>query len=189
MTLNVTAIDPSMTCTGMANLKVTSDLVHWGTALIKSKSAGTETHMQLKARFDGIIERVYDQIWRWDKPDLIVMEGPSLHSIGRQHTMAGLWWKIFDMIAEVNTPLLIVPPTSRITYATGKGNAGKDMVMLAASRRYSVAPITDNNDADAVVLAAMGARILGQPIDSTLPKTHVRAMAKLSIEAAVSLLV
>ena len=74
-----------------------------------------------------------------------------------------------------------VPPSCRAKYATGKGNAGKDEVLLAASRRYPHAPIVGNDDADAVVLAAIGARLLGEPVEDSLPKTHLDALAKLTL--------
>ena len=76
--------------------------------------------------------------------------------------------------------MLVVPASSRAKYATGRGNAGKDEVLLAVSRRYPHAPIVNNDQADAVALAAMGARLLGEPIEDSLPKTHLDALAKLA---------
>ena len=37
------------------------------------------------------------------------------------------------------------------------------------------------NQADAVALAAMGARLLGEPIEDALPKAHLDALAKLAL--------
>lgn len=183
MTLNISAIDPSMTSTGLANVKITDTGTLWSTALVKSASDG-DAYAALNARFNRLVDRVIWQMTDWELPDLIVMEGPSLHSIGRQHTMAGFWWKAFEALSSVG-PVLVVPPNNRIMYATGKGNSGKDVVMLEASRRYPTAPITNNDDADAVVLAAIGARVMNCPVD-TLPKTHLRALDKISIGSLVS---
>jgi crossover junction endodeoxyribonuclease RuvC len=186
--VNISAIDPSMSSTGMANVK-SGDLgegtVKWGTARIKSSPTG-DTHTELRARFRAITAQISNQLVAWGPPNLIVMEGPSLHSVGRQHTMAGLWWMVFEMIDDA-APVLIVPPPNRIQYATGKGNSSKDVVMLAASRRYSDAPITNNDDADAVVLAAMGARVIGDCIDTSLPQICAKAVAKLSIQGSGAL--
>lgn len=52
--------------------------------------------------------------------------------------------------------------------------------MLAVARRYmSLVDVANNDQADALVLAALGARQLSQPIDD-LPQTHPRAMMKVS---------
>lgn len=183
MTLNISAIDPSMTSTGLANLKVDADgAVEWQTALVKSVSTGDQ-YAVLKQRFARSADKVLWLFNEWGTPDLIVMEGPSHHSIGRVHTMAGQWWRFYGAISEL-APVLIVPPANRIMYATGKGGSPKDQVMLAASRRYVDAPITNNDDADAVVLAAMGARVMNRPID-TLPKTHLRALDKIDVSAVL----
>ena len=187
MTLNISAVDPSMTSTGLANVKVSpDDLIEWQTALVKSVANG-DAYAVLNARFDRMVDRVMWTMNQWGQPDLIVMEGPSMQSKGRQHTMAGYWWKTYSALATL-APVLIVPPPNRAMYATGNGSSGKDVVMLAASRKYPNAPITNNDNADAVVLAAMGARVMGQAVDS-LPKTHLRALDKIDVTSAVPLAV
>jgi hypothetical protein len=47
-------------------------------------------------------------------------------------------------------------------------------------RRYQQVDITGNDIADALVLAAMGARQLGTPIETSLPAVHLTAMTKIS---------
>src|SRR5690606_34094716 len=101
-----------------------------------------------------------------DGPDLIVMEAPAFSkNNGMAHERAGLWWKIYEAVTGYSVHVLVVKPNLRAKYATGRGNAGKDEVMLAASRRYPDAEITNNNEADAVALAAMGARLMAEPVD------------------------
>lgn len=183
MTLNISAIDPSMSSTGLANLKIDANgTIEWQTALVKSVPNGDQ-YAVLNARFNRMVEKIMYHMLGWTGPSLIVMEGPSMHSVGRQHTMAGFWWKAYDELTRF-APVLIVPPTNRIIYATGNGNDGKDVVMLAASRRYPDAPIMNNDQADAVVLAAIGARVMNRPID-TLPKTHLRALDKIDVSGVV----
>ncbi len=53
------------------------------------------------------------------------------------------------------------------------------LAVAAAIRRYPAWDITGNDVGDAVVLAALGARLLGHPIDEPMPATHLRALAKL----------
>jgi Holliday junction resolvasome RuvABC endonuclease subunit len=71
---------------------------------------------------------------------------------------------------------VVVAPTQRAKYASGKGNASKDTVLLAVAARYPSVGVTDNNQADALVLAAMGARHLGHPVEESLPVVNLSAM-------------
>src|SRR5699024_11486469 len=54
-------------------------------------------------------------------------------------------------------------------YATGKGNAGKDLVLVTTAATYKQAEVTGNDVADAVVIAAMVSRLAGQPIELRQP--------------------
>lgn len=85
-------------------------------------------------------------------------------------------------------PVVEVSPTSLKTYASGKEIAGKDEVMLSVARRYAaVAEIANNDQSDALVLAGMGARHLGAPIEVSLPQSHLRAMEKVAWRPAGSM--
>jgi crossover junction endodeoxyribonuclease RuvC len=97
---------------------------------------------------------------------------------GSQHDRSGLWWLVLDPVHWDGRArdVVEVPPTCRAKYATGKGNAPKDAVLAAAIRRFPDWDITGNDVADAVILAAMGARHLGHPIDQ-MPAAHLTAMA------------
>lgn len=121
--------------------------------------------------------------------DLVVIEGPSFASTGgMQHTRGGLWWMTVDAVSRMgdgmlpqSLPTLVVTPSQRMMYATGKGQASKDLVLAAAIKRYGdLFDITSNDTADAVILVAIGMRMLGHPIDD-LPKTHLRALTKLAL--------
>lgn len=108
--------------------------------------------------------------------DLAVIEAPSFGSRnGSQHERGGLWWDVIRRLVRLGVPIATVSPQCRAKYATGRGNAGKDEVLAAVVRRYPDVDVTGNDVADALVLAAMGARWLGAPIDD-LPKTHLAAM-------------
>ncbi|GMA22268.1 hypothetical protein GCM10025864_44320 [Luteimicrobium album] len=48
-------------------------------------------------------------------------------------------------------------------------------MLAAVIRRHPTVDITGNDEADALILAAMGARHLGHPIDD-VPATHLAAM-------------
>lgn len=108
--------------------------------------------------------------------DLCVMEGPSFGSTGsHQHERAGLWWLVYEALDRAEVPTAVAPPTSRAKYACGKGNVSKDAVLLAVARRYPAIDISGNDEADAVVLGAMGADQLGEPWAS-VPAAHRSAL-------------
>jgi crossover junction endodeoxyribonuclease RuvC len=109
--------------------------------------------------------------------DLVVVEGPSYASTSpHTHDRAGLWWLVVGRLLNCGHRVAIAPPSSRAKYGTGKGNAGKDLVLASVVRRYPDVEVTGNDEADALLLAAMGARRLGAPIDD-LPKTHLAALS------------
>ena len=103
---------------------------------------------------------------------------------GSAHDRSGLWWMTVDMIAARGLGFpLVVPPTVRAKYATGKGNAGKDEVLAAVIRRYPAAQVNNNDEADALVIAAIAARLGGDPIEESLPVAHLDALKTLRSHA------
>jgi len=115
--------------------------------------------------------------------DLAVVEGPAFSrgAMGGQHLRAGLHWLLLDALDGNLVPVLIVPPNVRTMYATGKGNSSKDEVLACVIKRYPAWEVTGNDIADAVVLAAIGARLLGDPVEESLPQANLRAMTKVAL--------
>lgn len=155
--MRIVGIDPSLTATGVAILE---DGEWIALNVLSNKLRGHE-------RMDYILTNMADLFVSLRKGDVVVMEGPSFNSQGqRSHELAGLWWLLRqEMWYYPDITVVIVPPTTRAKYATGKGNAGKDLVYEAVSRDFPDAEIKDHNVADAMIFAAMGARKLGTPID------------------------
>lgn len=186
----IVAIDPSLQSTGLAVLGIdpAAPAVNprWAVRTIRSAApvAPPNPHLADMRRMEKIVHqlrRAIEELTYGVKPTYFVIEAPAFSkNDGKAHERAGLWWLIYQMAAGYqHVPILVVKPNLRAKYATGNGNAGKDEVMLATSRRYPDAPISNNNEADTVVLAAMGARMLGLPIDK-LPLTHLDAMKTLT---------
>lgn len=126
------------------------------------------------------IQHIADQIEAWadlHAGDLIVIEGPVTHAPSAHRSkMLGGWWATAGRLAPlVDDPVLVVPPKTRAKYATGHGAARKPAVLAAVRANYPGFTIADDNQADAVVLAAIGARSLGRPIDD-LPASHLAAL-------------
>lgn len=114
---------------------------------------------------------------------LVVVEGPTYsHAEAGTWDRAGLWWLVVARLTGAGITVVEADPTAVKTYALGKGagaGTGKDEVLAAVIRRYlPVVEVPGNNEADALVLAAMAARFLRRPIEpgGMLPATHTRAL-------------
>ena len=173
----VAGLDLSLTSTGVAMASWTESLEFArDTRRIESKGRAGATLRERQGRLHRLTSQVVELV---AGADLVVIEQPAFsRTMGSMHDRSGLWWLVVDcLIAEYGSRVVEVAPTARAKYATGAGNAGKDAVLAAAVKRYPAWDITGNDVADAVILAAMGCRHLGHPIDS-LPQLHLAAMTK-----------
>ena len=181
--MKVVGVDLSLTSTGLAT--VDTERVTLNRVTTSGKHGATLLERWL--RLDDIATRVTDVCGAAHTTALVVVEGPSMGQ-GRQsgtHDRAGLWWLVMDRLHEAGHKVVEVPPSVRAKYATGAGNAGKDAVLAAVCRRYPHVEVTGNDVADALVLASMGARFLGAPLEG-LPQTHLAAMGKVHWPAVVA---
>lgn len=161
-------IDPSLAATGVSTGWMTRTL----------KPPGT---LRGRARHTWILAELVDLV---AKASLVVIEGPSYGSTkaaSSAHERAGLWWKIDDLVHEQGKELYVASPSSVKKYATGKGNADKDAVMLATARRFDWFA-GDNNAADAQWLAAIGYELAGTPL-LEMPAVHREALKGVSLHA------
>ena len=190
----ILGIDPSLTGTGLALLDTDDHLVI-PTWTIETKSKTDADLLDRWERLSDITGQVHNTALGFgpggnyhprELPvDLAVIEAPAFsRNNAGTWDRAGLWWRIVDGLISITT-VIQIPPTTRAKYATGNGRAGKDQVLLAVAKRYPHVDVQDNNQADALVLAAIGARLAGHPIDE-LPKTHVDALAKVARPAGVA---
>lgn len=164
----VIALDLSLTATGVASSAGWTD-----TLKPPAKLRGHE-------RMAWLRERILDHT---RGADLVVVEGPSYGNQGAQrqsghHERAGLWWLITHALWTAKVPTAVAPPASVKKYATGSGNASKDQVLLAVSRKFPSFE-GDNNSADALVMCALGTDWLGVPM-VTMPQAHRVALGGVS---------
>lgn len=169
----IVGLDLSLTSTGIAVIGPPGIQV----ADVVSKATG-DTIDARSAR----LRRVAGKIHEWcihSAPDpLIVIEQPAYsRQTGHMHDRSGLWWLTVARLTGIGVGVVEVSPTVVKKYATGKGGASKDAVLAAVIRRYPAVEVANNNQADALVLAAMGSRHLGTPIEESLPAVQVAAMA------------
>lgn len=179
----VVGIDPSLTATGVAG--------PGGVRTVRSSGHDGDTLQQRMGRLHNlaidVLRAVYEvgrgHLHAFREPAardlLVVIEAPAYASkTGKNHDRSGLWWLIVDTLdSEVGAVEVVeVTTNQRMRYATGRGQADKDEVLAAAIRRYPHIPITNNNEADAVVLRAMGCDVVGDPI-VTVPRLHRATLA------------
>lgn len=145
----VLGLDLSLTSTGMSN----------GSSVWTVKPMKRTGYERLRY----ICEEVTHRAWAAE-PDLVCVEGPSYGSKGgHEHERGGLWWMVTEQLDREGWPVVVVPPSSLKKFATGKGNANKDAMVLATARRFSWFD-GGNDEADALWLAAMGYDHLSQPL-------------------------
>jgi crossover junction endodeoxyribonuclease RuvC len=166
----VIGLDLSLTGTGVAIIG------HNGvsTGLIKSKGKKGDSLASRRERLKLIR---HDLSMLIPTNALVVIEQPAYSQTGgSHHDRSGLWWMVVDLAIEWGFTVVEVSPTGVKKYATGKGNASKDAVLAAVVKRYLDVDVTDNNIADALTLAAMGARALGLPVEKSMPALNLTAM-------------
>jgi crossover junction endodeoxyribonuclease RuvC len=168
----IVGLDLSLTSTGAARIGPAGS---WTTRFCPPKG------LDSWPRLSWILEHVEDVV---RDSGLVVIEGPSYGSGSgvRQaghHERGGLWWLVTHSLWLDSRPVAVVPPASLKRYITGKGTAHKDAVLAATIRRYPDIDLDGNDQADALVLAAMGADHLGYPI-APMPATHRAALDTIS---------
>jgi hypothetical protein len=95
--------------------------------------------------------------------DLIVIEAIGTRMINTAIALATIHALVLDELYGAS--IQMVAPADLKKFATGKGNADKDTVMLAASKLEP--KITNNDEADAWWLWAMGCWLTGNPFIET----------------------
>ena len=175
----VVGLDLSLTSTGIATVESSGDSLTWTLDRLGSLPPGRDAPWwDHRCRLVNLANAITESAGSRGRPELVVIEGRSDgNRTGKAHDRAGLWWIVAAELSR-HSDVAVVSPSGRMVYATGSGRADKDRVLAAAVRRYPDVPIDGNDAADAVILAAMGARWLGEPVDDTLPQTHLRALDK-----------
>lgn len=160
----VLGVDLALRATGIAFPDGTS------TSYVPPSSA-TDT-----VRLNLILGAVTDAL---EEPvDLVAIEGYSYGSSGRSLVgLAEVGGLVRWAIWRAGIDRLEVPPAVLKRAATGKGNADKVAVLIAARDRLGYDGV-DHNEADARWLQVIGRHWLQAPT-TRLPKTHVSAIGQL----------
>lgn len=168
MSKAVLGLDLSLTATGVA-------LPDGSTRLIKLGSCcnrGMKRLASIRRQVLGMVQE--------SGAELVSVEGYSFGSRdSHAHALGELGGVIRLALSEAGVPYIDVPPSSLKKYATGKGNATKELVLVHAVRRLEY-PGSDNNEADALWLRALGLDFLGSPVVE-MPQLNRTALEKIDL--------
>lgn len=173
LTVRVLALDLAYSTTGVA--LVGDDTIRL--SLIRTATGGHDAIDDIHRRITALIGDF--------RPDLAIVEGVYAGPNGRTGLLlAELHGVIKHQLWRSRIPYVVVKPTDRAMYASGSGNACKELVLAQVRARYGhlvggPAEIRDDNMADALVLAAMAYDQLGRPL-VPVPDAMRRALGRLS---------
>lgn len=158
--LRILGLDLSLTSTGWA--RVAGPRMMAGTLKPPGRLRGYERLEWLAENVSGIALGA----------DLVAVEGLAPHMIGSSVLqLAGLHYVIGLELHRAGHIVVQVDLHAVKGYATGNGNADKDVVLAAAIKRFPAADLASNDAADALVIAAMAADHYGHPL-AEMPAKH-----------------
>lgn len=139
-------IDHAIRHIGVVAISSPSEIIHQ--AVIKPKlEDGIE---RLKEIYDSIKEAI-DKI----KPNIVVLEGYAFNKPFQAHQIGEIGGIIKLLCAIKKQQVVTVPPKRVKIFATGSGNATKDLVLLSVYKNFGQ-EFKNSDLADAYVLALIG---------------------------------
>jgi crossover junction endodeoxyribonuclease RuvC len=163
----IAGIDTSLTGTGVALIGPYNP-TEMETRTFRSKGTQADTIEQRLRRLEGLVADVVKWLNISTFPGLVVIERPSFGATsGSHHDRSGLWWLMVDAMHAEGAHVVEASPTTVKKFATGKGNAGKTEVMAKMIREFPDIEIRNDNEADALTLALMGALAAGRQVGSS----------------------
>lgn len=142
---NIIAIDPGTKCGWAARIDGVTFSGVWDLSVKRYEGAGM--------RFVRLKNHLYE-LSAQSKIDLIVFEEVRRHAgVIASHVYGGIISLIMEF-GEVNNIEYVPCPVATLKkFATGKGNAGKELMMIACIEKLKCTPV-DDNEADARWLLA-----------------------------------
>lgn len=166
--MKILALDLSLTATGYAG----------GAAVRPGVLTPPKDAARGPARLAWIRDSVLVLAAHGDSADLVCMEGYSFgqaRGSSQMHSTGELGGVVRLALWEHRIPYVEIAPGTLKRYATGRGNAPKDEVLVAAVRRLRYDG-SDHNVADAMWLLAMALDHYGAP-PVQMPAAHRQALA------------
>lgn len=165
-------LEPAPTAVTKVALVVGLDLSMTGTGI--AWWDGTTTTLHPKTKGDDRLVEITDHLMAI-VADLVVIEDLPLSA--RSAGITGMvHGAVRAMLKRCGIPYATVPPATLKKYATGRGNADKPAMAVAAYKRLGLEGVDDNR-VDAAWLRAAGLDYLGQPL-CALPASQRAALDK-----------
>jgi crossover junction endodeoxyribonuclease RuvC len=109
---------------------------------------------------------------------LFVIEGPAYASdVGKMWDRAGVWTLVLNGLSRHGL-LAEVPPSTLKQFVTGSGSADKALMVSTLFKQFPSLPLLDDNAADSLGLAWMGARHLNTDPVLRNPRARLEALDK-----------
>lgn len=162
----IVGLDLSLTSTGVA-------VVQAGVVSTHRIQPPGPAKMSRQARLRELYRGIRPLAWGATH---ITVEGPAYGAPQGMHLLGGVWWMVMHVmwLDNPDAEVVVVTPHLLKKYALGTSKAEKDEILAAVILRYGV-PVRGNDESDALVLAAMTADQLGQPL-ATVPQVNREAL-------------
>lgn len=162
----IVGLDFSLTATGVCAITDAE------AECITVGSRREQTWWEFPNRVEQIAVDIHEWLGEERQGSAIVIESPAFGAKSSAlDRMFGGWWLFARALGRLGyDPPLLVSPSQVKKFATSKGNASKRDVERAVWRRYPDVELRDDNQADALVLAAIGSAAYGEPFNGALTK-------------------
>jgi crossover junction endodeoxyribonuclease RuvC len=148
----ITALDISLTATGVAKSMDSAPDVFLGTICPDKRFSGIE-------RIDLMLKNITRHS---EGASLVVIEGLSFgHNLPSAQERAGLHWMVRYWLWKQAIEAVLVAPTQLKKFVTGKGSAEKSVMLREVFRQWNISADNDN-EADAYGLYRIGLCLLGE---------------------------
>lgn len=172
---HVVGLDLSMTSSGVCtfSLDYMTDGLKVTTSAIKSQPApAAQRTANTRARRLGEIVREIRRAIVNVRPEIGVVESPVPNRRMKSAMLlerGAIYWMTLELLDYYGIEIVEVAPRERALYATGDGSADKVSVAASMVAEHGREFATDD-ECDAFVLALIGARLLGKPLDRDTPE-------------------
>lgn len=169
--MSVIGIDPSLASTGVAIID--SQVEDVEVVTLGRKGRESDGWVERSDRIVAQVRRIAANVPR-SCVDLVVIEAmpPGMKPQPWLGDRWALWFGLYSTLRGRGYPIAVVNPSSRAVWATGRGRAKKPEVLAAVREQWPAVRIHDDNQADALTLAAMGAHHLGWPLPFEIKDRH-----------------
>lgn len=178
--MRILGIDTSLTGTGLARIDLVTwpsshpprqddELVVYSADTVTVAAPGPTRDKSKRAmvrRVNALIEQIE---WCFsepdERPDAMGIEALAYGAKGASAwVLPWIFGRTIELAEKYDIPLTTVSTAGRAKFATGKGNADKETVLLATAKQFPGADVTNNNEADAMIVGAVVCQRLGLPI-------------------------